>query len=363
MRNTTYRVYFAAFILSLLFCAPALAVDVSGPVRVGVAFTSDTFDIPNELSDFVVNIVGNVFASVSSISIVKQEELNQAGASIGFASSKFSDVQEISAIGQAADVPLILVTKINYDFKAAAAQEAKNAAMKKLPFGGGGKAKHVQPTFDVSLIDVASQKLVYNNSSNLDLFTENMKEQLLNSLASGEAPLGIGSINPTAITSLIGGLVPNISKAVSGTTKLAATATKEGVQGVTETAEEYVETAEAVVELIAPKSRVVNATSFENKSTDPAKVIAGYGYSTSDAKELVKKHKAAAKIKNNEKKLEAYSNIFDEYSEDYLAAYQAALAAFNMKDGETSLEWCDKALAINKQYTPARRLRVKARKL
>ena len=362
MRNYTYRICVIVFMLSVIICSPAFAVDVSGPVRVGVAFTSDTFEIPSELSDFVVDIVGNVMASVSSISIVKQQELNQAGTSLGISQSSFSDVQEISAIGQAADVPLILVTKINYDFKAAAAQEAKNAAMKKLPFGGG-KAKHVQPTFDVSLIDVASQKLVYNNTANLDLFTADMQEKLLNSLASGEAPLGIGSINPKAITSLVGGLVPNISKAVSGTTKLAATATKEGVQGVTETAEGYVETAEAVVELIAPKSRVVNAPTFENKSTDPAKVIAGYGYSTSDVKELVKKHKAAMKIKNNEKKLEAYSNIFDEYGEDYLAAYQAALAAFNMNDGATSLEWCDKALSINKQYTPARRLRVKARKL
>ena len=371
MRFYFTKLCFVIALLLVVLSVPALAVDINGPVRVGVAFTSDTFEIPDELSDFVVDIVGNVLASVSSISIVKQQELNQAVATLGISQSKFADVQEISSIGQAADVPLILVTKINYDFKAAAAQEAKNAAAKKSPrggmLGGGGKGKHVQPTFDVSLFDVASQKLVYNNKANLDLFTEDMKQQLLSSVASGGMPLGIGSINPKAITSLLGGLVPNISKAVTGTTKLAATATKEGVkgaqEGVEEVIEEHVNVAETVVETLTPQSRVVNATSFEDKSTDPAKVIAGYGYSESDAKELVKRHKSAAKIKDNAKKLEAYSNIFDEYGEDYLAAYQAALAAFNMKDGAESLSWCDKSLAINKQYVPARRLRVKARKL
>ena len=139
-------------VVSLIVCSPVFAIDVTddAPIRVGVAFTSDTFDIPDELADFVVDIVGNSLASVSSINIVKQNEL-------GNSTSKFTDVSEISQLGQAADVALILVTKINYDFKAAAAQEAKNAAAKKLPFGGGGKPKHVQPTFDVSLVDVASQ--------------------------------------------------------------------------------------------------------------------------------------------------------------------------------------------------------------
>ena len=366
------RVCFVTVLLCFVLAVPVFASDSQyldenitsgGAVQLGVVFTSDTFEIPDELSDVVVNLVGSALSSVSSVSLVQPKQLDQARTSLGFDKSAFTDSQQLSQIGQAAGVPLVLVTKINYDFKAAAAQEAKNAAAKKLPFGGG-KAKHVQPTFDVGLVDTASGKILFNNSSSLELFTADMQQQLLNNLSSGGGlPLGIGSLNTGAITSLVGGLVPNISKAVAGSAKLASTAAPQAIEGVTETAEGYVETAEAIVEAIAPTSRVVNETSFENKSTDPAKVIAGYGYSSSDAKELVKRHKAAAKIKNNEKKLEAYSEIFEEYGEDYLAAYQAAQAAFNMKDGETALEWCDKALAINKQYTPARRLRVKARKL
>ena len=65
-------------------------------------------------------------------------------------------------------------------------------------------------------------------------------------------------------------------------------------------------------------------------------------------------------MRSKEERGEKYRKIFSEYSNDYLAAYYVAAAEFEMDHGYGACEWCDKALAINPRYAPAKHLRKRA---
>jgi hypothetical protein len=102
------------------------------------------------------------------------------------------------------------------------------------------------------------------------------------------------------------------------------------------------------------------AREFENRSVKPEDVIKTYGLSSREAEDLINKHKDALKLRSNREKAEVYARMFDEYDGDYLAAYYAALANFEMRRGGQSITWCDKALAVNPLYYPAKAVRKKA---
>ena len=102
------------------------------------------------------------------------------------------------------------------------------------------------------------------------------------------------------------------------------------------------------------------AREYENRSVKPEDVIKTYGLSESEAENLIISHKDALRLLSNEGKVEAYERIFAENSFDYLAAYGVALAHFNMNQGGQSVSWCDKALAVNPLYYPAKALKRRA---
>ena len=102
------------------------------------------------------------------------------------------------------------------------------------------------------------------------------------------------------------------------------------------------------------------ARNYENRSVKPEDVIKTYGLSERDTENLIISHKDALRLLSNEGKVEAYERIFAEHSFDYLAAYGVALAHYNMSQGRQSISWCDKALAVNPLYYPAKALKRRA---
>ena len=99
--------------------------------------------------------------------------------------------------------------------------------------------------------------------------------------------------------------------------------------------------------------------SFENESTDPAKVVATYALSTGDKNIRRVAHLNAQKLSNSRRAQEvqqgydAYVELTNSYGGDYLAAYQAGEVARKQKKQDDALAWYDKALAINPNYKPA----------
>ena len=107
--------------------------------------------------------------------------------------------------------------------------------------------------------------------------------------------------------------------------------------------------------MAAPMGRGVAAPkrAFENKSTDPAKVIETYGLPSGDANTRRVAHINAKKIRNKRDAYSKYVELANSYSGDYLAAYKAGEAALSLGDRNNAKVWFDKALNINPSYEPA----------
>jgi curli biogenesis system outer membrane secretion channel CsgG len=92
---------------------------------------------------------------------------------------------------------------------------------------------------------------------------------------------------------------------------------------------------------------------LENVSTDPGKVIPTYGLSAGESNTLRIAHINARKL-SGKKAYEKYVELANSYGGDYLAAYQAGRIAQQLKQKDDARAWCEKALAINPDYKPAR---------
>lgn len=111
---------------------------------------------------------------------------------------------------------------------------------------------------------------------------------------------------------------------------------------------------------LLPPSPMKRYREYENRSVKPEDVIKTYGLSQRETEDLLNQHNDALRLLSNEGRVEEYSRIFSEHKGDYLAAYYVALAYFNMSKGGASISWCDKALAVNPLYYPAKALRRRA---
>jgi curli biogenesis system outer membrane secretion channel CsgG len=96
---------------------------------------------------------------------------------------------------------------------------------------------------------------------------------------------------------------------------------------------------------------------FENKSTDPAKVIATFPIDEGDKNLRRIGHLNAQKL-TGQKAYKAYIELVNSYSGDYLAAYQAGEEARKLKKIDEALKWYDQALSINPSYEPAQRAKI-----
>ena len=90
-------------------------------------------------------------------------------------------------------------------------------------------------------------------------------------------------------------------------------------------------------------------------STD-AKVIETYGLDSAATNMLGIRHRGAVNKFNGRNFNGAYEDFIamaNEYRGNYLAAYWAGVTAHRLRKNDESLEWMDKALAINPNYKPA----------
>ena len=95
---------------------------------------------------------------------------------------------------------------------------------------------------------------------------------------------------------------------------------------------------------------------FETSATDAKKVIKSYGLSSSQEKALINAHSKASKASSTKKKYEAYKQISNANSEDFLAAYNTGKYALEQSMYIEAREWASKALFINPNYKPAQAL-------
>ena len=105
-----------------------------------------------------------------------------------------------------------------------------------------------------------------------------------------------------------------------------------------------------------PTTKPAEKTNLENKSEDPKKVITSYGLDSGTTTALINKHRDAAKGKGNRELSERYINLSNQYPQDYLAPYKAAVANYDMTRYSTAQKWCRVALERNPNYVPARQL-------
>ena len=105
----------------------------------------------------------------------------------------------------------------------------------------------------------------------------------------------------------------------------------------------------------APTGKGIEAPkrAFENKSTDPAKVIETYGLPSGDANTRRIAHIGAGKMRNKHDAYNKYVELANSYSGDYLAAFKAGETALQLGDRNNAKTWFDKALNINPNYEPA----------
>ncbi|MBQ3377800.1 MAG: hypothetical protein IJG62_05965 [Synergistaceae bacterium] len=113
--------------------------------------------------------------------------------------------------------------------------------------------------------------------------------------------------------------------------------------------------------MAAPMGRGVAAPkrAFENKSTDPAKVIDTYGLPSGDANTRRIAHISAGRIRNKRDAYNKYVELANSYSGDYLAAYKAGETALSIGDRDNAKVWLDKALDINPSYEPAQKAKTR----
>lgn len=109
-----------------------------------------------------------------------------------------------------------------------------------------------------------------------------------------------------------------------------------------------------------PPSPMKRYRELENRSVKPEDVIKTYGLSQRETEDLLNQHNDALRLLSNESKVETYERIFSQHKDDYLAAYYVALTYFNMNKGGPSISWCDKTLAVNPLYYPAKALKRRA---
>jgi hypothetical protein len=102
----------------------------------------------------------------------------------------------------------------------------------------------------------------------------------------------------------------------------------------------------------ASSQSTASKKSFENESTDPAKVIACYGLSPTEANIRRIIH-LGAKNAGGKVAYDKYVELVNSYDGDYLAAFCAGEIALGMGKNAEARKWFDKALSINPDYKPA----------
>ena len=187
-------------------------MDYDQPTKIGVLFDSDTLKIPDDISDLIANIFGNVLSRTNSVDIVTPAHLETIGYNLGFNKSQFSTVDNAAAIGQQAELQYMLLTSMNFDTETLAKAQARKGIAKIL----GGKKKvsldDIKPTLDVKIIDVASKSVILDTEKEIDAFKDDMKRKII---AGKLDKIGLTDLDTSAISEFAMFLAPEMQSAIN----------------------------------------------------------------------------------------------------------------------------------------------------
>ena len=186
------------FVLVFLFatCVSSFAESLAlgkDAIRLGVVFSCEGIDIPDDLSSAVTSLVGDVLEKTNTFKVVSYSQVDAARSRLGFSKTDIGNTQRLAAIGKEANVHFIVWTKVIYDFEKAVKKEAAKGITSLFGVDSSSLIKREKPTVEVSVVESSSAKIVFDNRLKIDLFSSEMKEDMIYGL------LGGGSLSSSLI--------------------------------------------------------------------------------------------------------------------------------------------------------------------
>ncbi|MCR4818303.1 MAG: hypothetical protein K5841_05040 [Fretibacterium sp.] len=356
------------FVLSLFWTASA-CLKAEAKVRLGVLKFEGR---AQELKDSAGAAVGDLFIKIlfksKGLSLVERERLENLALEHGLAKGGFMDSNSATQVGHLSGCDYILtgaITNLARGESGASVGMLGGPIFGGLGLGGGIEKEKVRATLDVRVIDVKTGEIVFvdtaegdasKSGNNISIIGINLR----NSEMAG--PEGVAIANAAAV------LAPRIEEALTGEDTLSEILNNNDRKNVKKgktsgkpearkekklqpKAEAGDEDERTTLQADSPRGK----SAYENKSTDPSKVIATYGLPAGEANTLRIKHINIRKLGNSRKAYKAYADLFESNKGDYLAAFMAGEVARKLKDRERARTWYDKALEINPDYAPAQK--------
>ena len=354
-------------------CALALGLDDvedTEPVRLGIMpFTSKAYGVPDGMAAVIGDFFGRMLYKSEGITLLERERLEDAGAELRFGMSGLVNNRAAAQIGKLAGCQYILLGSITNLAKGGSGMGLPGFG---IPLGIGVSKEKVKATLDVRVIDVETGSIVFaegadgeasRSDSGVSLYGINFEDS------------EFGGIENVAITNAVAKLAPGIEEALTGKDTLTAQLAPKPKKGAKKSAKDKpAKTSKAKPRVKkkadetpilddeepegSPKvaaSSVSANPSYENTSTDPAKVIKSYGLPSGEANTLRIKHINLAKLGNTKRAYKEYVKLAEENANDYFAAFRAGEISAKMRNNDEAREWFEKALEINPQYVPAQK--------
>ncbi|MBQ9565996.1 MAG: hypothetical protein IJU98_10450 [Synergistaceae bacterium] len=352
-----------------LFLTGAACLRAEAKVRLGVLKFEGRAE---ELKDSAGAAVGDLFIKIlfksKGLTLVERERLESLALEHGLTKDGFMSSNTATQVGNLTGCDYILTGAIT---NLARGESGGSVGIGRVPLlgglglGGGVGKEKVRATLDVRVIDVKTGEIVFVDTAEGDASkSENNVSIIGVNLRNSEmaGPEGV------AMAKAVAALAPKIEMALTGEDTLSEIlnldgkkgAKKEKTSGKPETKKEKklkpnVETVDEDEKRPSQADGHRGKPAFENKSTDPSRVISTYGLSAGEANTLRIKHINIRKFGNTQKAYKAYAGLFESVKGDYLAAFMAGEVARNLKDKERAKAWYDKALEINPDYEPAQK--------
>ncbi len=302
------------------------------------------------------------------LTLVERERLESLALEHGLAKGGFMDSNTATQVGNLTGCDYILTGAIT---NLARGESGGSVGIGSVPIfgglglGGGVGKEKVRATLDVRVIDVKTGEIVFVDTAEGDASKSENRVSIVGvNLRNSEmaGPEGVAIAKAAAV------LAPRIEEALTGEDTLSEIlnpdskrdAKKEKTSGKSEARKEKklkpkVEAADEDEKGASQADAHQVKSAYENKSTDPSKVIATYGLPAGEANTLRIKHINIRKFGNSQKAYKAYADLFESNKGDYLAAFMAGEVARNLKDKERAKTWYNKALEINPDYEPAQK--------
>ena len=294
------RKVLCALLAVMMIAGCAFADDEAEPVRLGIMrFSSKTYDVPDGMAAVIGDFFGRMLFKSEGITLLERERLEEIGSEINLGMSGLVDNKTAARVGKIAGCQYMLLGSITNLARGASGMAVPVFG---LPIAVGNAKQKVKATLDVRVIDVETAAVVFADSAEGEASkSDNLTTFYGISFEESE----FGGIENLAIAQAASKLAPQIEKALTGKdtlTEILTPAPKKGKKAAKDKAaassskgktrrkkqadEQAASHAEdtpapvrssGVAASSVPSAPSVSKPTFENKSTDPTKVIQSYG--------------------------------------------------------------------------------------